>query len=98
MNVCSKFFTRNLEMKWCLCLVFQNVPPALLIRFLREHRSEWADHEIDANAATAFRGASNGHVSRGRMSHVQLPLPLAQFGEQGEVGFAFMIFVSICFA
>ncbi|XP_024399219.1 homeobox-leucine zipper protein HOX32 isoform X2 [Physcomitrium patens] len=65
-------------------MLLQNVPPALLIRFLREHRSEWADHEIDANAATAFRGASNGHVSRGRMSHVQLPLPLAQFGEQGE--------------
>ena len=63
----------------------QNVPPALLIRFLREHRSEWADYDIDANAATVFRNSSNGHVSRGGMSHVQLPLPLAHSGEQGEV-------------
>lgn len=64
----------------------QNVPPALLIRFLREHRSEWADYDIDANAATAFRSTSNGHVSRaGGVSHVELPLPLAHSGEQGEV-------------
>lgn len=70
----------------CYCLAMQNVPPALLIRFLREHRSEWADHDIDANAATAFRNSSNGQVSRGGMSHMQLPLPLAHSGEQAEVG------------
>lgn len=69
----------------CACLAMQNVPPALLIRFLREHRSEWADHDIDANAATAFRNTSNGQISRGGMSHMQLPLPLAHSGEQGEV-------------
>lgn len=66
-------------------LAMQNVPPALLIRFLREHRSEWADHDIDANAATAFRNTSNGQISRGGMSHMQLPLPLAHSGEQAEV-------------
>jgi homeobox-leucine zipper protein len=65
-------------------MLLQNVPPALLIRFLREHRSEWADHDIDANAATAFRNSSNGQVSRGGMSHMQLPLPLAHSGEQAE--------------
>lgn len=34
----------------------QNVPPAILLRFLREHRSEWADSSIDAYSAAAIRG------------------------------------------
>jgi len=77
----------------CACLTMQNVPPALLIRFLREHRSEWADHDIDAHTATAFRNNSNGQVSRGGMSHTQLPLPLAHSGE-GEVSLL-SLFLSI---
>lgn len=36
-------------------LIFQNVPPALLLRFLRQHRSEWADNSIDAYAAAAVK-------------------------------------------
>lgn len=73
----------------------QNVPPSLLIRFLREHRSEWADHDIDANAATAFRSNSNGYISRGgSLSHVQLPLPLAHSGDHGEVKFLVVNLVS----
>ena len=66
--------------------VLQNVPPSLLIRFLREHRSEWADYDIDANVATSFRSNGNGYGPRGGgVSHVQLPLPLAHSGEHGEV-------------
>jgi hypothetical protein len=69
------------ELSWCL----QNVPPSLLIRFLREHRSEWADYDMDASVATSFRSNGNGYGPRGGVSHVQLPLPLAHSGEHGEV-------------
>ncbi|KAM0034686.1 putative transcription factor & lipid binding HD-SAD family [Helianthus debilis subsp. tardiflorus] len=36
-------------------MLLQNVPPALLLRFLREHRSEWADYNIDAYTAAAVK-------------------------------------------
>ncbi|CAL5344798.1 unnamed protein product [Camellia sinensis] len=32
-----------------------NVPPAILLRFLRKHRSEWADSSIDAYSAAAVK-------------------------------------------
>ncbi|XP_077217933.1 homeobox-leucine zipper protein ATHB-15-like isoform X1 [Tasmannia lanceolata] len=36
-------------------MLLQNVSPAVLLRFLREHRSEWADSSIDAYAAEAVK-------------------------------------------
>ncbi|KAF8408781.1 hypothetical protein HHK36_004850 [Tetracentron sinense] len=36
-------------------MLLQNVPPALLVRFLREHRSEWADCGIDAYSAASLK-------------------------------------------
>ncbi|XP_010538268.1 PREDICTED: homeobox-leucine zipper protein ATHB-14 [Tarenaya hassleriana] len=36
-------------------MLLQNVPPAVLVRFLREHRSEWADHGVDAYSAACLR-------------------------------------------
>lgn len=67
-----------------ICL--QNVPPALLIRFLREHRSEWADCDIDVDAAAALRTSNFvGSESRGGICNGQLPLPLAHAVEQEEV-------------
>ncbi|GER38062.1 homeobox-leucine zipper protein HOX32 [Striga asiatica] len=36
-------------------MLLQNVPPAILLRFLREHRSEWADSGIDAYSAAAVK-------------------------------------------
>ncbi|KAG8380004.1 hypothetical protein BUALT_Bualt07G0148500 [Buddleja alternifolia] len=37
-------------------MLLQNVPPAILLRFLREHRSEWADSNIiDAYSAAAVK-------------------------------------------
>ncbi|KAK6152570.1 hypothetical protein DH2020_012209 [Rehmannia glutinosa] len=42
-----------------------NVPPAILLRFLREHRSEWADSGIDAYSAAAVKaGPCSLPVSR----------------------------------
>jgi homeobox-leucine zipper protein len=31
------------------------VPPALLVRFLKEHRSQWADPGFDAYSAASLR-------------------------------------------
>ncbi|KAJ0031995.1 hypothetical protein Pint_12856 [Pistacia integerrima] len=36
-------------------MLLQDVPPAILLRFLREHRSEWADSSIDAYSAAAVK-------------------------------------------
>ncbi|KAK4751182.1 hypothetical protein SAY87_004664 [Trapa incisa] len=38
-------------------MLLQNVPPALLVRFLREHRSEWADYGIDAYSAACLKSS-----------------------------------------
>lgn len=63
---------------------FQNVPPAILLRFLREHRSEWADN-IDTYAAAAvkigpctFLGTRVGNFGG------QVVLPLVQTIEHEE--------------
>ncbi|XP_074576391.1 homeobox-leucine zipper protein HOX9-like [Curcuma longa] len=36
-------------------MLLQSVPPALLVRFLREHRSEWADYNLDAYSAASLK-------------------------------------------
>lgn len=63
-------------------MLLQNVPPALLIRFLRDHRSEWADGDIDANSAAAVRASISSRVDGG--GHGQVPLPLAYAVDQEE--------------
>ncbi|KAK6161894.1 hypothetical protein DH2020_001735 [Rehmannia glutinosa] len=46
-------------------MLLQNVPPAILLRFLREHRSEWSDSGIDAYSAAAVKaGPCSLPVSR----------------------------------
>ncbi|KAL2524403.1 Homeobox-leucine zipper protein ATHB-14 [Abeliophyllum distichum] len=67
-------------------MLLQNVPPALLVRFLREHRSEWADYEIDAYSAASLK-ASPYAVPCARLSGFpggQVILPLAQTVEHEE--------------
>lgn len=65
----------------------QNVPPAILLRFLREHRSEWADRSIDAYSAAAIKaGPCNMLGSRGGSFGDQVILPLAHTIEHEEVG------------
>jgi hypothetical protein len=55
-------------------LHLQNVPPAILLRFLREHRSEWADNNIDAYLAAAVKvGPCSARVG-GFGGQVILPL------------------------
>ncbi|CAN1784941.1 Homeobox-leucine zipper protein ATHB-8 [Linum perenne] len=68
-------------------MLLQNVPPAVLLRFLREHRSEWADSGIDAYAAAAVRAGPCGGlpvVSGAGNFGGQVILPLAHTIEHEE--------------
>lgn len=63
------------------------MPPALLVRFLREHRSEWADSGFDACSA-AFLRAGQSVVPGSRVCGIpssQAIQPLAQTIEHEEV-------------
>ncbi|KAL7607205.1 homeobox-leucine zipper protein ATHB-15 [Lactuca sativa] len=67
-------------------MLLQNVPPALLLRFLREHRSEWADNNIDAYSAAAIK-LGPCSVPGGRIGNYggQVILPLAHTIEHEEL-------------
>ncbi|KAJ6394634.1 hypothetical protein OIU77_023778 [Salix suchowensis] len=66
-------------------MLLQNVPPAILLRFLREHRSEWADNNIDAYAAAAVKvGPCSLQGSRVGNFGGQVILPLAHTIEHEE--------------
>ncbi|KAG8365663.1 hypothetical protein BUALT_Bualt18G0129800 [Buddleja alternifolia] len=67
-------------------MLLQNVPPALLVRFLREHRSEWADYGVDVYSAASLK-ASPYAVPCGKtggFQSSQVILPLAQTVEHEE--------------
>ncbi|CBI30999.3 hypothetical protein AAG906_028927 [Vitis piasezkii] len=67
-------------------MLLQNVPPALLVRFLREHRSEWADYGVDAYSAACLK-ASPYEVPCARpggFPSSQVILPLAHTVEHEE--------------
>ncbi|XAR70843.1 hypothetical protein NMG60_11027874 [Bertholletia excelsa] len=66
-------------------MLLQNVPPAILLRFLREHRSEWADSGIDAYSAAAVKaGPCSLPGSRAGSFGGQVILPLAHTIEHEE--------------
>ncbi|KAL8522099.1 hypothetical protein ACS0TY_012302 [Phlomoides rotata] len=66
-------------------MLLQNVPPAILLRFLREHRSEWADSGIDAYSVAAVKaGPCSVPVSRVGCFGGQVILPLAHTIENEE--------------
>lgn len=67
-------------------LFVQNVPPAILLRFLREHRSEWADNNMDVYSAAAIKvGPCSLPGSRVGNYGGQVILPLAHTIEHEEV-------------
>ncbi|XP_059669154.1 homeobox-leucine zipper protein REVOLUTA-like [Cornus florida] len=39
-------------------MLLQDVSPAILVRYLREHRSEWADFSVDAHSAASLKAGS----------------------------------------
>ncbi|XP_074285612.1 homeobox-leucine zipper protein ATHB-15-like [Silene latifolia] len=67
-------------------MLLQNVPPAVLLRFLREHRSEWADNNIDTYlaAATKISPCSLPGIRVGGFGN-QVILPLAHTIEHEEL-------------
>ncbi|XP_022969629.1 homeobox-leucine zipper protein REVOLUTA-like [Cucurbita maxima] len=68
-------------------MLIQNVPPIALIRFLREHRSEWADFNVDAYSAASLKTGS--YVYPGmrptRFTGSQIIMPLGHTIEQEEL-------------
>ncbi|KAL9268699.1 Homeobox-leucine zipper protein ATHB-15-like protein [Drosera capensis] len=67
-------------------MLLQNVPPAVLLRFLREHRSEWADNNIDAYSAMAAKvGPCSLPGTRIGNFTSQVILPLAHTIENEEL-------------
>lgn len=65
----------------------QNVPPAVLVRFLREHRSEWADFNVDAYSAASLKACPFGYpgMRPTRFTGSQIIMPLGHTIEQEEV-------------
>ncbi|KAJ3670007.1 hypothetical protein LUZ60_010331 [Juncus effusus] len=70
-------------------MLLQNVPPALLVQFLREHRSEWADCSVDAYSAASVRSNNPFSVPGLRSNNGfwgnQVILPLAHTIENEEI-------------
>ncbi|CAL5184142.1 unnamed protein product [Lathyrus oleraceus] len=67
-------------------MLLQNVPPALLVRFLREHRSEWADYGVDAYSAACLKSSPYAVpcARPGGFPSSQVILPLAPTVEHEE--------------
>ncbi|KAI3748244.1 hypothetical protein L6452_11204 [Arctium lappa] len=68
-------------------MLFQNVPAAVLVRFLREHRSEWADFNVDAYSAASVKAIPYGHpgMRPTRFTGSQIIMPLGQTIEHEEM-------------
>ncbi|KAK1394334.1 Homeobox-leucine zipper protein REVOLUTA [Heracleum sosnowskyi] len=68
-------------------MLLQNVPPAVLVRFLREHRSEWADFSVDAYSAASLKGSSYAYpeMRPTRFTGSQIIMPLGQTIEHEEM-------------
>ncbi|KAF5770188.1 putative transcription factor & lipid binding HD-SAD family [Helianthus annuus] len=68
-------------------MLFHNVPPAVLVRFLREHRSEWADFNVDAYSAASVKASPYGYQGTRptRFTGSQIIMPLGQTIEHEEM-------------
>ncbi|CAH8357500.1 unnamed protein product [Eruca vesicaria subsp. sativa] len=68
-------------------MLLQNVPPAVLIRFLREHRSEWADFNVDAYSAATLKAGSFAYpgMRPTRFTGSQIIMPLGHTIEHEEM-------------
>ncbi|KAL3530567.1 hypothetical protein ACH5RR_009889 [Cinchona calisaya] len=68
-------------------MLLQNVPPAVLVRFLREHRSEWADFNVDAYSAAALKAGSYAYpgMRPTRFTGSQIIMPLGHTIEHEEM-------------
>ncbi|PIN25554.1 Transcription factor HEX [Handroanthus impetiginosus] len=68
-------------------MLLQNVPPAVLVRFLSEHRSEWADFNVDAYAASSLKAGTYTYpgMRSTRFTGSQIIMPLGHTIEHEEM-------------
>ncbi|KAG4979830.1 hypothetical protein JHK82_033077 [Glycine max] len=68
-------------------MLLQNVPPAVLVRFLREHRSEWADFSVDAYSAASLKAGTYAYpgMRPTRFTGSQIIMPLGHTIEHEEM-------------
>ncbi|MBA0565122.1 hypothetical protein Golob_010014 [Gossypium lobatum] len=68
-------------------MLLQNIAPAVLVRFLREHRSEWADFNVDAYCAASLKAGTNAYpgMRPTRFTGSQIIMPLGHTIEHEEV-------------
>ncbi|XP_017983554.1 PREDICTED: homeobox-leucine zipper protein REVOLUTA [Theobroma cacao] len=68
-------------------MLLQNVPPAVLVRFLREHRSEWADFNVDAYSALSLKAGTYSYpgMRPTRFTGSQIIMPLGHTIEHEEL-------------
>ncbi|PWA99811.1 homeobox-leucine zipper family protein / lipid-binding START domain-containing protein [Artemisia annua] len=68
-------------------MLFQDVPPAALVRFLREHRSEWADFNVDAYSAASVKANPYSYpgMRPTRFTGSQIIMPLGHTIEHEEM-------------
>ncbi|KAJ0248280.1 START domain-containing protein [Hirschfeldia incana] len=68
-------------------MLLQNVSPAVLIRFLREHRSEWADFNVDAYSAATLKAGAFAYSGMRPTSFTgsQIIMPLGNTIENEEM-------------
>ncbi|CAK9165184.1 unnamed protein product [Ilex paraguariensis] len=89
-NLCTTSNTLSL-LGGILCakasMLLQNVPPAVLVRFLREHRSEWADFNVDAYSAATLKASSYAYpgMRPTRFTGSQIIMPLGHTIEHEEM-------------
>ncbi|KAK8515768.1 hypothetical protein V6N12_075792 [Hibiscus sabdariffa] len=68
-------------------MLLQNVPPAVLVRFLREHRLEWADFNVDAYSAASLKGGTYAYPGNRPTSFTgsRIIMPLGHTIEHKEI-------------
>jgi hypothetical protein len=68
----------------------------VLVRFLREHRSEWADFNVDAYSAASLKAGSYAYpgMRPTRFTGSQIIMPLGHTIEHEEVCFLMVAAVS----
>ncbi|KAG9144041.1 hypothetical protein Leryth_013919 [Lithospermum erythrorhizon] len=68
-------------------MLLKNVPSAVLVRFLREHRSEWADFSVDAYCAASLKTGSFPYsgMRPTRFTGSQIIMPLGHTVEHEEM-------------
>ncbi|KAG6778264.1 hypothetical protein POTOM_018118 [Populus tomentosa] len=80
-------------------MLLQNVHPAVMVCFLREHHAEWADFSVDAYSAALWKAGSYAYPGMRpmRFTGSQITMPLGHTIEQEE-DLPYSIFTAVEFS